>query len=133
MTKFQIYSHYKLPITKDPLKYGKLLDQTNNKFIIQLSTKNVAVIIQYENENFVRIFKNGDLVLEFLKRDKFTSDTSFIRYINDTRFIFENDKLIETQILSVSGPFTIYEDTNSVIITPLNKNDLHVYQPCSND
>jgi len=72
MIKYQIYSHYKLPITMDPLKYGKLLDQTNNKFIIQLTTKNVAVITHYEKENFIRIFKNGDLVLEF--RDKFINE-----------------------------------------------------------
>jgi uncharacterized ubiquitin-like protein YukD len=98
MTKFQIYSHFKLPITKDPLKFGKLIDQSNNKFIVQLTTKNVAVINQYEKENFIKIFKNGDLVLEF--RDKFTNETSVIRTINDTRFLFENDKLISTQILN---------------------------------
>jgi hypothetical protein len=131
MTKFQIYSHFKLPITMEPLKYGKLLDQTNNKFIMQLSTKNIAVINHYEKENFIRIFKNGDLVLEF--RDKFINENSFLRTLNDTKFLFENDKLISTQISNVSGPVTIYEHTNSVIITPLNKNDLHGYQPCTND
>jgi hypothetical protein len=115
----------------DPLKYGKLLDQTNNKFIMQLSTKNIAVINHYEKENFIRIFKNGDLVLEF--RDKFINENSFLRTLNDTKFLFENDKLISTQISNALGSITIYEDTNSVIITPLNKNDLHVYQPCSND
>lgn len=98
MTKFQIYSHFKLPITMDPLKYGKLLDQTNNKFIMQLSTKNIAVINHYEKENFIRIFKNGDLVLEF--KDKFINENSFIRTINDTKFLFENDKLVSTQILN---------------------------------
>jgi hypothetical protein len=92
MTKFQIYSHYKLPISKDPLKYGKLILQTNNIFIVQLITKNVAVIEQFEKENFIKIFKNGDLVLEF--KDKFTNDTSFIRYINDKRFFFFNSKKI---------------------------------------
>jgi hypothetical protein len=133
MIKFQIYSHFKLPITKDPLNFGKLIDQTNNKFIIQLSTKNIAVINNNEKENFVRIFKNGDLVLEF--RDKFTSESSFTRYINDKRFLFENSKLISTQILSGSGLFTtfdknkplsvcsqelLYYDTDSLSITPLN-------------
>jgi hypothetical protein len=106
MIKYQIYSHYKLPITTDPLKFGKLLDQTNNKFIIQLTTKNIAVINHYEKENFVRIFKNGDLVLEF--RDKLINENSFIRTLNDTRFLFENDKLISTEILSTSGNVFIY-------------------------
>jgi hypothetical protein len=131
MIKFQIYSHYKLPITTDPLKFGKLLDQTNNKFIIQLTTKNVAVINHYEKENFVRIFKNGDLVLEF--RDKIINENSFIRTLNDTKFLFENDKLISTQILSALGSITIfnsnntpiYEDTNAITlknITPFKFN-----------
>jgi hypothetical protein len=71
----------------DPLKYGKLLDQTNNKFIMQLTTKNVAVINHYETENFIRIFKNGDLVLEF--RDKFINENSFIRTLNDKIFIWK--------------------------------------------
>ena len=110
MTKFQIYSHYKLPITTDPLKFGKLIDQTNNKFIIQLTTKNVAVINHYEKENFVRIFKNGDLVLEF--RDKLINENSFIRTLNDTRFLFENDKLVSTQISNASGLITIFDNNN---------------------
>jgi hypothetical protein len=103
----------------DPLKYGKLLDQTNNKFIINLNTKNTAIIIQNEKEkeNFVRIFKSGDLVLEY--KDTFISDRSFSRFINDTKFIFENDKLISTQILNALGQFITYEDTNSVkLINP---------------
>jgi hypothetical protein len=117
MTKFQNYSHYKLPITMDPLKYGKLLDQTNNKFIVQLTTKNVAVINHYEKENFIRIFKNGDLVIEF--RDKFLSENSFTRTLNDTKFLFENDKLISTQIMSTLGSIKIFNS-----ITPLNENNL---------
>ena len=80
----------------DRLKYGKLLDQINNKFIIQLTTKNIAIIKQHETENFVKIFKNGDLVLEY--KDKSVGEKSFLRYLNDTTFLFENDKLISTQI-----------------------------------
>ena len=54
MTKYQTYSHFKLPITREPLKFGKLIDQTNNTFFMQLTTKNVAVINHYENS--VKIF-----------------------------------------------------------------------------
>jgi uncharacterized ubiquitin-like protein YukD len=103
MIKYQTFSHFKIPITIDPLKYGKLIDQTNNKFFIQLSTKNIAVIIHNEEENLIKIFKNGDLVLEF--KDKIIQENEFIRYINDTRFLFKNDKLISTQILSASSQF----------------------------
>lgn len=113
MIKIQIYSHYKLPITMEPLKYGKLLDQINNNFIMQLTTKNIAIIKQQEKENYVRIFKNGDLVLEF--RDKSVQEKSFIRYLNNTRFLFENDKLISTQILNALGQFSNTPLINNII------------------
>lgn len=113
--KYHNYSHYKLPITMDPLKFGKLLDQTNNKFIMQLNTKNIAVINQYDKENFIKIFKNGDLVLEFT--DTFISDNSFSRFIRDTKFTFINERLAKTEILSVNGLFTIYLTANN---TPLS-------------
>ena len=35
--KYQNYSHYKLPITINPLEYGKLIEQIDNKYIIQLN------------------------------------------------------------------------------------------------
>jgi tRNA 2-selenouridine synthase SelU len=115
--KYQNYLHYKLPITIDPLKFGKLLDQTNDKFIMLLTTKNVAVIKQCNKENFIRILKNGDLVLEF--KDKFINENSFIRTIQDTSFTFENEKLISTQILSTAGNifiYPLYEDTNAITL-----------------
>nr|YP_009487206.1 hypothetical protein [Russula abietina]AWB36108.1 hypothetical protein [Russula abietina] len=117
MIKYQNFSHYKLPITMDPLKYGKLLDETNQKFIIQLTTKNIAVIKQYPKENFVRIFKNGELVLEF--RDKFLSENLFKRSIYDTIFTFENEKLIKTEISNLSGLIEIFSITPDNL-TPFN-------------
>jgi hypothetical protein len=108
----------------EPLKFGKLLDQTNNKFIIQLNTKNIAVINHYEKENFVRIYQNGDLVLEF--RDTFIADNSFSRLIRDTKFTFVNERLARTEILNVSGSFTIFN--NSENITPLNYTDSNSIQ-----
>jgi hypothetical protein len=130
MIKFQNYSHYKLPISVNPLKYGKLLDQSDNKYIMQLTTKNVAVINQYPNENFIRIFKNGDLILEY--RDKILNENSFIRNIHDTKFIFENDKLISTQISSVLGLITVFESNNnnplSAKFEPIsNKKPIHTF------
>ena len=101
----------------DPLKFGKLLDHTNNKYIMLLTTKNIAVIMNYEKENFIRIFKNGDLVLEF--RDTFISDNSFSRFINDTKFTFINDRIVRTEILSAQGLITIFtsESNNPLFFT----------------
>ena len=118
MTKYQTYSHFKIPVTRDPLKFGKLIDQTNNKFIIQLSTKNVAVVNHNEKENLVKIFRNGDLVLQF--NDKFINENSFIRTLNSIKFLFENDKLISTHI---SNAFKLLNFSN--YITPFSKNGLY--------
>jgi hypothetical protein len=124
--KYQNYLHYKLPITIKPLEYGKLIEQIGNKYILLLITKNIAVIKQINNENFVRIFRNGDLILEF--SDKILSEKSLVRTIKDTKFTFENDKLISTQILNALSSifmYPLYKDTNAFltknsVITPLN-------------
>ena len=122
--KYQNYSHYKLPITMDPLKYGKLIEQIGNKYIITLSTPtNIAVIKHINNENFVRIFRKGELIFEY--KEIKISEFKFIRIISDQKFTFENNKLIATEILNALGSVIIfnsntplYEDTNSILINP---------------
>jgi hypothetical protein len=123
---YQNYLHYKLPITINPLEYGKLIEQIGNKYIIQLSTLNVAIIKQINNENFVKFFRKGELMFEF--KDIKRSDTRFVRTILDQRFTFENNKLISTEILSLLGDiliYPLYEDTDAIQlkqnITPSNK------------
>jgi hypothetical protein len=97
--KFQNYLHYKLPISINPLEYGKIIEQFNNKFIIQLNTNNVIIIKQIDNENYGRFYRKGDLIFEF--RDTIISENSFIRSISDQRFTFKEGKLISTEILNV--------------------------------
>jgi hypothetical protein len=125
--KYQNYSNYKLPITINPLEYGKLIEQFDNKFIIQLNTNNIVVIKQIENENYVKLFRKGDLMFEF--RDTILSDNSFIRSISDQRFTFKDSKLISTEIVVHNKYIKIfdiksinYKDSNSILTSPLNKN-----------
>jgi len=102
----------------DPLKYGKLIEQIGNKFIITLTTPtNIAVIKQINNENFVRIFRKGELIFEY--KEIKISDIKFIRIILDQRFTFEKNKLISTEILSALGSVIIFNSNN---ITPLYEN-----------
>jgi sporulation protein YlmC with PRC-barrel domain len=128
--KYQNYLHYKLPITANPLEYGKLIEQIGNKYIITLTTPtNVAVINQIKNENFVKIFRKGDLMFEY--KEIKISDIKFIRTISDLRFTFENNKLISTELkintqylMIHNFELTEYEDTNAIQvnydkITPL--------------
>jgi DNA polymerase type B, organellar and viral len=124
MIKYQNYSNYKLPITINPLEYGKLIEQFDNKFIIQLNTNNVIVIKQIDNENYIKLFRKGDLMFEF--KDTIISDNSFIRSISDQRFTFKDGKLISTEIVVHNKYIKIFviKSTNSILTsktTPLEK------------
>jgi hypothetical protein len=112
MIKYQNYSHYKLPITTNPLEYGKLIEQISNKYIIQLNTLNVLIISERANENFIKLFRKGEFIFEF--KDSKISENSFIRVIQDQKYTFKNNKLISTEILSVNGNILICENTDSI-------------------
>jgi hypothetical protein len=121
--KYQKYSHYLLPIAINPSDYGKLIEQFGDKYIIQLNTSNILVIKVSNNENFIKFFRKGELMIEFV--DKKISDISFSRTISDQRFTFEKNKLISTEILSASGNvfiYPLYEDTKSIQLNPLKFN-----------
>src|SRR6266699_656227 len=99
MIKYQNYSHYKLPITMDPLKYGKLIEQIGNKFIITLTTPtNIAVIKQINNENFISIFLSLLIirVFEFIYSD-LGLITSFLPGI---RFYSKKENIIKLRRLT---------------------------------
>jgi hypothetical protein len=95
---YQNYANYRLPITTNPLEYGKLIEQNNNKFIIQLPTGNILVIKQNEKDNYIKLFRLGELVFEF--RDHIIDDSSFYRLIKDTKFTYINGKLEKTEVLA---------------------------------
>jgi DNA polymerase type B, organellar and viral len=120
--KYQKYSHYLLPIAINPLNYGKLIEQFGDKYIIQLNTSNILVIKVSNNENFIRFFRKGDLMIEFT--DKKISDIKFTRTISDQRFTFEKNKLITTEILGLGNPIKIFTTQeiveDSVPVNPLN-------------
>jgi hypothetical protein len=67
-----------------------------NEFIIQLNTNNLVIIKQIDNENYIKFYRKGDLILEF--RDTIVSENEFIRTISETRFTFKNNKLIYTEL-----------------------------------
>uniref|UniRef100_UPI0031F3CDA6 hypothetical protein n=1 Tax=Russula emetica TaxID=152958 RepID=UPI0031F3CDA6 len=120
--KYQNYLNYKIPITMNPLEYGKLIEQTDNKYIVQLNTSNIVIINELDNENLVKFFRKGEFIFEF--KDFKKSEFSFIRTIEDQRYTFEKNKLISTEILSTASSIKIYDDTDAIILknsTPLYK------------
>jgi len=59
---------------------------------------NIAVITNINNENFVKIFRKGELMFEY--KEFKISNIKFIRTIQNQRYTFENYKLISTEILN---------------------------------
>jgi len=110
----------------NPSHFEKVIDQIDNKFIIQLTTTNVAIIKQLQDGNFVKLFRKGELIFEF--KDSRISENTFSRTILDTRFTFKDSKLIKTEIMSVISNITIYAnnlneikytDTDSILSNKL--------------
>jgi hypothetical protein len=99
--KYQNYSYYKLPITMNPLDFVTLIDQFENRYTMRLSTTNIAIIQQYENENYIKFIKNGVLIFEF--KDRRIDDSTFSRQINNLKFTFVNSVLERTEIIGENG------------------------------
>nr|YP_009739387.1 DNA polymerase 2 [Tricholoma terreum]QIC20231.1 DNA polymerase 2 [Tricholoma terreum] len=89
--KYQNYYHFKFPITMDPLKYGKLLFKTDKIYFVQMINKNIAIIDMGDKINKVRLFKEGDLIYEWI--DKYIDESTFIREIGKNKFTFANEDL----------------------------------------
>lgn len=86
--KYQNYKHYKLPITLNPLDYGKLIINIGKQFVIQVNRTNIALITQYDELNHIKLFKEGDFIFEY--KDVKTNDDIFIRSLNNKKFTFKN-------------------------------------------
>src|SRR5580693_7025087 len=86
MLKFQNYKKYKLPITINPLNYGKLIYQNINFYVMFINNK-------------VKIYTNGELNFEY--KDHKIDDSTFIRSIEDRKFTYENGQLIEVNKIIV--------------------------------
>ena len=91
MLKYQDYRHHKLPITTNPLEYGKLIRQKDNEFFVQINETNVAIILQEANLNKVQLFRKGELVYEYI--DRILESNIFRRTLDNKQFTFVNKEL----------------------------------------
>lgn len=110
MLKLQNHNHFLLPITKNPLEYGKLIYKTSDLFIMQINKTNIAVINKYEQFNIIKIFKSGELMFEY---KDFIDNNTIIRRINNKQFNFENGILIKISRIIVAILFLILFFDNS--------------------
>jgi hypothetical protein len=109
---YQNYSHYKLPITMDPLKYGDVIAQFDNNYVIQLTTGNILIIQSNDQDNFIKFYRKGEIIFEY--KDHKIDDSTFSRIINNSKFTFVNGILVRSDILC-NKTFTPLKFTESSI------------------
>jgi hypothetical protein len=95
LIRYQNYKHYRLPITINPLEYGKLILKIDELklFIMQVNRTNMVLVYENEEFNIVKFFNEGNLVFEF--KDHKYNDNKFIRSLDNKKFTFKNNKLTE--------------------------------------
>jgi hypothetical protein len=122
MTKYQNYTHFKLPITIKPLNYGKLIIQIENLFIIQINKTNITLITEYGELNHIKLFREGVFMFEY--KDHKISENLFVRTINNNKYTFKDNKLIEKTIVRLIFLNSIKIMKNITRLTPLFLNNL---------
>ncbi len=90
--QYQDYQHHKLPITKNPLEYGILIDQIDNKYWIQINKTNSVIITQINDLNEVKFFRSGELKYQYT--DQIINESTFVRTLDNKQFTFLNNELI---------------------------------------
>nr|YP_009487265.1 hypothetical protein [Russula foetens]AWB36167.1 hypothetical protein [Russula foetens] len=116
--QYQNYQHHKLPITMNPLEYGKLIDHNDNKYWVQVNRTNIAIITQLEEFNEIKFFKEGDLIYQY--KDHKIDENTFIRSLDNKKFTFKNNELILLAIdksVKFIKPLTQLNEINNKIIT----------------
>lgn len=90
--QYQDYQHHKLPITTNPLEYGILIEQIDNKYWVQINKTNTVIINQVNDVNEVKFFRSGELKYNF--SDKIINNSTFVRSLDNKQFTFVNNELV---------------------------------------
>jgi len=96
----QFYKKYKLPITMDPFKYGKLIqkettDSKDSYFVKVTPLTYAKIILKDKFTNEVIFYKNGDPILEYIDTLIYKDSTSYLlRTISNNKYYYQlNGKL----------------------------------------
>src|SRR6201996_959988 len=92
----QNYKNNKLPISYNPLDYGKIITtfkyENYTHFVIQSKGGNLINFKQFDGYNEVEIFSEGDIMVKY--NDQFIAENKFVRILDNKNFYFENNKEI---------------------------------------
>lgn len=96
----QNYKSIDLPISMNPIDYGRLIIKTKIEsgvsYIIQNNKDQTINFKQFDNYNEIEFFKSGISLVKFI--DTFMNNSKFMRKLDNKTYYFENNK----QILSTS-------------------------------
>jgi hypothetical protein len=95
--RYQNYKHYKLPITINPLEYGKLILQKDNIYVLSITSKAIAILTQFNDFNEIKFYREGDLIFSY--KDFKTNDNEFIRILDNKKFTFKDNILKNIEII----------------------------------
>jgi hypothetical protein len=111
MTKYQNYNHFKIPITINPLEYGKLIIKIEelDLFIIQGRNTSIFLIYDYKEYNIIKFYRSGPFIFEY--KDHKINNNTFIRNLNDKKFTFINNNLTSIEVIKENH----YNDTDSFL------------------
>jgi hypothetical protein len=128
---YQDFHHHKLPITMNPLEYGKLIKQSGNEYTIQVNKTDIALITQDALFNLIKFYKEGDLIYEY--KDYKIDNSTFIRSLENKKFTFIDNKLvlltIEKSVKFITNLLPQSKLTNKIISMDIEtyiKDGIHI-------
>lgn len=95
-TSYPRYPRQKLPITMDPLNYGKLMKNIGNIFVMKVNQKNIAIITQKDEVNEVEFFTSGELKYKYT--DRKVNNSIIVRTLENKEYTFKDGKLVPYKV-----------------------------------
>lgn len=93
-----IFNRYKLPISLEPLDYGRLIykDTINNIFIMKMNKTNTAIIRVEDGGNTVinHVTIERDGLEQVIYKDIKIDNNTFIRQLNSVEYRYTNNELV---------------------------------------
>jgi|ERR1700747_1594325 len=113
---YQTYGGFQLPISMNPLEFGKLANKIESEYktiyIVHNDKGQTITVIEFKDYNEIKISKLGNTLLTF---KDIKSDSGFIRIIDNKKFYFENsDQVLFTKDIKTKFIFKIIKSKNLI-------------------
>jgi len=82
----------KLPISMNPMDYGRLINKNGMVYILQNDKGQTITFTKFEKHNLVEFFKSGTSLVKF--KDEIINENKFTRIIDNKKYSFENGQQV---------------------------------------